>query len=121
MPKMISDHATNRRHRQAAKLAAHGEHRAYNDSLDVIQTVLGQMPGAHSLDELLRRTIAALHRLLGNTATVVLELMPDGDALDTRVVECSRPLINPPILPITMGLIGSAARTGETVVVQDVR
>src|SRR5262249_55115989 len=51
----------------------------------------------------------------------VLELMPDGDALDTRVVECSRPLINPPILPITMGLIGSAARTGETVVVQDVR
>ena len=121
MPKMINDRATNQRHRRAAKLAAHGEHRAHSDSLDVIQTVLGQMTGAASLDELLRRTIAALHRLLGNTATVVLELMPDGDALDTRVVECSRPLMNPPLLPITMGLIGTAARTGKTVVAQDVQ
>jgi signal transduction histidine kinase/ActR/RegA family two-component response regulator len=97
------------------------ENLAYSaDPLDLLQKILGQMPGAVSLDDLLERTTSALHRLTGNMATAVLELLPGGDVLYGRAIQSTLAFTGSRTLPIDTGLIGAATRSAQTVVAQDV-
>lgn len=89
------------------------------EPLSIVQAILDRMAGATSLDDLLERTTSALHRLMGNASTGVLQLMPGG-TLQRRTVQGDRSLLAADIVPISAGPIGAAARTGQTVVVQDV-
>jgi signal transduction histidine kinase len=94
---------------------------ASGEPIALLQIILGQMPGASSLDELLDRTVDALHRVMGNTSTAVLQLLPMGGSLCTRAFQSTRPYQGSAILPIDTGLIGAAARSLQTIVAQDVR
>jgi signal transduction histidine kinase len=87
--------------------------------LDMLQAILGQMSGANSLDILLERTVSCLHRLLGNTASAVLQLLPGGDTLLIMAFESGHPYHGLPTLPINTGLIGATARLGQTILAND--
>src|SRR5262245_46912888 len=86
-----------------------------NSSLDMLQAILGQMSGADSLDTLLERTVSCLHQLIGDTATVVLQLLPGGQTLLCLAYESKYPYHGLPTFPIDTGLIGAAARSGRTI------
>jgi signal transduction histidine kinase/putative methionine-R-sulfoxide reductase with GAF domain len=88
-------------------------------SLKMLRHILGQMPGATSLDDLLDRTIAAMHQAMGNSVTAILQLWPSGHELYARTLLSARPYLGSRILPIEIGLLGAAARTLQTVVAND--
>jgi signal transduction histidine kinase len=85
----------------------------------MLQAILGQMAGANSLDELLERTVSCMHTLMGNTATSVLRLLPDGVTLDTVAFQSVHPFLHSPILSIGSGLIGATACSGHTTLAND--
>jgi signal transduction histidine kinase len=88
-------------------------------SLDMLQVILGQMSGASSLDALLERTVSCLHRLSGNTATAVLQLLPGGDTLLCLAFESKYANHGSLTLPINTGLIGATARSEHTILAND--
>ena len=83
---------------------------SHNTSLDILQAILGQMAGANSLEVLLERTVSCLHRLFGNTATGVLQLLPGGDTLLGLAFASEHVYEGQPTIPIDTGLIGATAR-----------
>src|SRR5215212_5336814 len=50
------------------------------EPLDILHATIDQMLRAISLDDLLDRTLATLHQMLGNSVTAVLQLLPDTGA-----------------------------------------
>ncbi len=88
--------------------------------LDILRATIDQMPRASSLDALLDRTITTLHQMMGNSATAVMQLLPDGATLYGRSFQSSRPYPGSPTLPIHKGLMGAAARARQTVVANKV-
>jgi signal transduction histidine kinase/ActR/RegA family two-component response regulator len=88
--------------------------------LDILQATIDQMPRAISLDDLLERTTLTLHQMMGNLATAVLQLLPDGATLYGRTVQSTQPYTGSLILSIHEGLVGAATRTQQTVVANDV-
>lgn len=88
--------------------------------LDILRATIDQMPREISLDDLLDRTLATLHQMMGNSVTAVLQLLPDGVTLYGRSVHSIRPYLGSPTLSIHKGLIGAAARTRQTVVANNV-
>jgi signal transduction histidine kinase len=90
-----------------------------NTSLDILQAILGQMTGANSLEVLLERTVSCLHRLFGNTATAVLQLLPGGDTLLCLAFASEYLYEGQPTIPIDTGLIGATARSGYTILAND--
>ncbi len=88
--------------------------------LAILRATIDQMPRATSLDDLLDRTLATLHQMMGNSVTAVLQLLPDGATLYGRSVQSTRPYPGTPTLSIHKGLIGAAARERQTVVANQV-
>ncbi len=84
--------------------------------LDILRATIDQMPRASSLDALLDRTITTLHQMMGNSATAVMQLLPDGATLYGRSFQSSRPYPGSPTLPIHKGLMGAAAAFPQRVV-----
>jgi signal transduction histidine kinase/ActR/RegA family two-component response regulator len=120
MPRTIRHSPISRRRRRPAPLPRPRASDSYIEALDLLQRVLGQMPGAASLDDLLVRTVGVLHQLTGNSSTAVLQVLPGGDLLYGRAYRSNRPYTGSPTMSIDTGLIGAAARSGQTVVVPDV-
>ncbi len=90
------------------------------EPLDILRATIDQMPRAISLDDLLDRTIATLHQMMGNSVTAVMQLLPDGATLYGRSVQSARPYPGTPTLPIQKGLMGAAASARQTVVANKV-
>ncbi len=122
MPKTSRGIAIHRR--TAKRLREHAPPRgthAPGDPLNLIQLILGQMSGATSLSELLERTVGCLHSLMDNTSTAVLQLLADDSLLYCRAFQSALPYGGSPAIPLDTGLIGAAARSGQTVLATDVR
>ncbi|MEO7912724.1 MAG: ATP-binding protein [Roseiflexaceae bacterium] len=118
MPKhQRSQHTHNRlqKTKRPARLAI-----ARAEPLDILQATIDQMPRAISLDDLLDRTLATLHRMMGNSVSAIMQLLPDGATLYGRSVQSSRPYSGTPTLSIHKGLIGAAARARQTVIANQV-
>jgi signal transduction histidine kinase/CheY-like chemotaxis protein len=90
------------------------------EPLAVLRATIDQMPRATSLDDLLDRTLATLHQMMGNSVTAVLQLLPDSATLYGRSVQSTRPYPGTPTLSIHQGLMGAAARAQQTVVANQV-
>ena len=88
--------------------------------LAILRATLDQLPRAASLDDLLERTTLTLHEMMGNSVTVVLQLLPDGETLYGRTVQATLPYAGSRMLSIHRGLVGAAARAQQTVVANDV-
>src|SRR5262245_13166230 len=120
MPR-ASSHRSARRMRSIHRRAAAGQIAplTHGAPLDMLQAILGQMSGANSLETLLERTVSCLHRLVGNTATGVLRLLPGGDRLLCLAFETTYPYDGPFTFPIDTGLLGATARSRQTVLAND--
>ncbi len=118
MPKRKRFQIAHDRQQKAKRLTRLAVGRA--KPLDILRTTLDQLPCATSLDDLLDRTITTLHELMDNSVTAVLQLMPDRATLYGRTVRSTQPYAGSLILSVHKGLIGVAATTGQTVVVNDV-
>src|SRR5437773_555165 len=118
MPKRQRFQNANNRQQKTKRDARRAAARA--KPLDILRATIDQMPCAISLDDLLERTITTLHQMMGNSATAVMQLLPDGATLYGRSFQSSRPYPGSPTLPIQKGLMGAAARARQTVVANKV-
>src|SRR5215207_8505507 len=118
MPKHQRSPKTYDRQQQPKRRAHTAAARA--QPLDILRATIDQMPRATSLDDLLNRTIATLHQMMGNSVTAVMQLLPDGATLYGRSFLSTQPYSGSPMLPIHKGLIGAAASARQTVVANNV-
>ena len=88
------------------------------DPLALIQTTLAPMRDTLQLDDLLERTVIALHEALANRATAVLQLNPDQTTLTCRAQRSASPCTGAPV-PLASGLIGATVNACQTVVSDD--
>jgi signal transduction histidine kinase/ActR/RegA family two-component response regulator len=86
----------------------------------MLRVILDHMQNTSSLDDLLSRTVSALHTILSNSVSAILQLSPNQRELYPRTLLCPNPHIGAfQAQSIETGLIGAAARAQQAVVSQD--
>jgi signal transduction histidine kinase len=123
----LRDAATLADFARYAAIAIENAHRfareRHRHERDALIARVGQLASANLLlDDLLQRTADAVHELLGYENVAIPLMADDDDVLDLRAFggEYKRVVGGVHRLPVTEGIMGAAARSGETILVNDV-